>query len=108
MANSKRAFSLIEVLVAISIILLLASLVFFAARAGVKRSKETASLNNLSQIGKAVLIYASQHDDWFPPYLSYANVTTEPGSGAKYWVDSMEPFLGNKEIVFSPLDPFFP
>lgn len=110
--SRKRAFSLVELLVVMTILLILASLTFFGVRSGVKRSKEAVSLSNLSQIGKAVLIYASQHDDWFPPYLSHASIgfiTRKgqiPNFGAKFWVDSMEPYLGSKEILFSPLDPY--
>lgn len=59
----KRAFTIIELLIVIAIIAILAALfapVFDKARGAAKRAD---CINNLSQINKAVLMYADDHAD---------------------------------------------
>lgn len=64
-----RAFAFIEILVVIAIILILAGLltpVFASARG---RAGRTTCTNNLHQVGQAILLYRSDHDNGRPPDL---------------------------------------
>jgi prepilin-type N-terminal cleavage/methylation domain-containing protein len=62
----RRAFSLIELLVVIAIIAILAAILFpVFARAKIA-AKKTVDLSNQKQLGLALIIYASDHDDTYP------------------------------------------
>lgn len=61
-----RGFTLIELLVVIAIVAILAALIFpvFARARG--KARETQCASNLKQLGLAIEMYASDHDDLFP------------------------------------------
>ena len=103
------AFTLIELLVVIAIIAVLAAILFpvFAAAKGA--SKKTAALSNLSQIGKAVQMYASDHDEHLP--FRFPIQPEWPGYGMIILIiggnsfDKMyDPYIKNKDIWYSPED----
>jgi|GEM_PF-4780864 len=64
--NSKHAFTIIELLVSITIILILASLLFACGASAKKSALRAVSLSNVSQIGHAMLIYAGEHNERLP------------------------------------------
>lgn len=66
--RSKRrfAFTLVELLVVIAIIVVLAAILFPVFSRAIHAAKGRACSNNLSQIGKAVFLYASNYDDRVP------------------------------------------
>lgn len=59
-------FTLIELLVVISIIGLLAALVFPALNSSLAKGKRLACLNSLKQIGNASLQFANDNNGWWP------------------------------------------
>lgn len=61
-----RAFTLMELMVVVSIIAILAALVFPSIQKGGQRVKGAACLNNLKQWGLATQFYVLDHDDWLP------------------------------------------
>jgi len=65
----KRAggFTLIELLVVITIIAVLAALLFPVFGAARERARQSSCASNLRQIGLAVMMYAADYDDTFPP-----------------------------------------
>ena len=68
-ASSRTAFSLLELLVVISIVLFLAA-VFFPViphRHGQGKAKQSACASNLKQSALAALSYAEDHDGTLPP-----------------------------------------
>lgn len=58
---SRRAFTLVELMVVITIVGLLAALAVPAIHQSLQRSKQAASLSNIRQIGMAMLAYAADH-----------------------------------------------
>src|SRR5207244_1788039 len=60
------AFTLIELLVVIAIISILASLLLPALSKAKSKAQSTACMNNLSQLQKAWIMYASDDGDWIP------------------------------------------
>jgi prepilin-type N-terminal cleavage/methylation domain-containing protein len=112
----KRAFTLIEMLVVISIVAVLAA-ILFPVFAKVKASAQsTASVSNLSQIGKAFLLYTSDNNDR-TPYVGYIKYFVELERGGlqiefnpNYVGQTdlkrlLSPLLRSEEIWKSPADP---
>lgn len=66
----KSAFTLIELVVVFVIIALLAALLLPAMSRMRWQAKKAACVNNLRQIGIALLLYADEHDDALPPLLA--------------------------------------
>jgi len=62
----RKAFTLIELLVVIAIIAILAAILFPVFAQAKQAAKKTVSLSNQKQIGLAVVMYASDHDDLYP------------------------------------------
>ena len=90
-----RAFTLVELLVVISIIGLLAGLAVPAINGALKKAKSGACLSNLRQIGIATLAYAAENSSIFP----------EAGSGnSPGWATNIAAFMNvdtkSKKSVF--------
>ncbi|MFZ4506472.1 MAG: type II secretion system protein [Fimbriimonas sp.] len=61
-----QAFTLVEILAVLAIIAVLAALLFPVAAQAKSSSKVTVCASNLQQIGAALALYASDHDDLLP------------------------------------------
>lgn len=66
MSGKARGFTLIELLVVIAIIAILAAILFPVFAAAKQKANQTKCLNNMTQIGKAILLYAEDHRGCFP------------------------------------------
>lgn len=77
------AFTLVEMLVVIGVIAILAGLLLPALAAAREKSRRTACLNNLTQIGMSVTMYANSSSDYLPSWGSYGmtagTVWSQPG-----------------------------
>lgn len=62
----KRAFTLVEMLVVLGIIILLTGLLWPAVMKARQASRQTACAGNLRQIGQLMLLYAERNDDLVP------------------------------------------
>ncbi len=62
----KQQFTLIELLVVIAIIAVLATMLFPVVGSMKERSQQTKCTSNLSQLGKALLLYNNDHDGAYP------------------------------------------
>jgi prepilin-type N-terminal cleavage/methylation domain-containing protein len=112
----KKAFTLIELLVVIAIIAILAAILFPVFAQAKEAAKATANLNNLKQLGTAVLMYGGDNDDAFPlairqesvasqrqvyPDASGASLATNP-AGIIPWHESVFPYTKSRDIGVSP------
>ncbi len=62
----RRAFTLIELLVVIAIIAILAAILFPVFAKAKVAAKKAASISNAKQIGLALIMYATDYDDFYP------------------------------------------
>ena len=66
----KRGFTLLELLVVIVIIALIAGILLPVLQKARTKAHETTCLNNLKQIGVALIIYRDENDEKMSPWLS--------------------------------------
>lgn len=63
---TKRAFTLVELLVVLGILGVLAALLFPVFAAAREQARRTDCLSNLHQLGSAIALYAADYDDHIP------------------------------------------
>jgi prepilin-type N-terminal cleavage/methylation domain-containing protein/prepilin-type processing-associated H-X9-DG protein len=82
-ASRRGAFTLVELLVVISIIVLLATLTFPAIQSTIQRAKGVRCLSNLRQIGIAVQQYVADPENGhrFPPVYSATVASSDSAAG---------------------------
>lgn len=74
------AFTLIEMLVVLTIIGLLSTLVATGVSSALTQAKATASMSNLRQLGLAAITYSADHHGNLPPSMSPNNLVRWHGS----------------------------
>ncbi len=82
-------FTLVELLVVVAIISILAALLAPALKKARDSARNIQRMNNLRQLGMALLQYATDQDGYLP-------ALSHPGDGANGWMDEqcMGPYLG--------------
>jgi len=89
-----RAFSLLELLATMSVVVILASLLFPTVRNAQTSAKSAACLNNLKNIGTAFHLYAADNNGLLPAMRYRASsVGTNPNPGLNNWQFEINPYL---------------
>ena len=91
MLRKREGFTLVELLVVITIIIILAAILFPVFARAREKAMQTKCINNLKQMGQAIAMY---EDDYEAP-MSF-NVKDEPFTINTYqytWKDLMEPYI---------------
>ena len=91
----KRAFTLIELLVVIAIIAILAAILFPVFQRAKEAAKKTRSVAQMRQLAAAVMMYAGDCDDYFPPASMRSTDTTQ---NPIIWTQMLQPYVASKEI----------
>lgn len=98
--NASRAFTLIELLVVISIVALLAAILFPVFASARERGRQAACLSNTRQVSVGVLMYAQDFEEVLPP-CAYE----DPATGEDVeWLDLVEPYVKNRAVYLCPSD----
>ena len=94
----RYAFTLIEVLVVVTIISVLAGLVFFVRQSSISNANKLKSMSNLRNIGVAMNLYSGDKNGDFP-----GSAHSEENES---WVYSLAPYLQHiDEVRICPSDP---
>lgn len=89
--RSRRAFTLIETLVVISVILFLVALLLPGLGAARERVRRLMCVNNLHQWGKAFQYYRDENDDYLPTEGHHGDTgVKKPGT----WYNALPQYLG--------------
>lgn len=105
-SQRQNGFTLVEIIVVIAIVAVLVA-IFSAVIVNARRQgKNAGCLANLSQIGKAMLAYAADHNDCIPPAQTSAKLVGDnvPGDAAR-WKELLSQYGVAKQQFFCPLDP---
>jgi prepilin-type N-terminal cleavage/methylation domain-containing protein/prepilin-type processing-associated H-X9-DG protein len=108
--KNASAFTLIELLVVVAIIAILVTLIFVVGPAAAQRGRQTASLNNMRQIGAGFLLYANDNDMRLPnrtntgdrwprllqPYLHEVKVFADPGDTTNFLLQKRDPLSNGR------------
>lgn len=90
-----RAFTLIELLVVISIISILAAILFPVFAKARENARRTSCLSNAKQLGLGFLQYQQDYDGAFP-------FTKHSGLG---WTDTLQTYIKSRQVYRCPSDP---
>ncbi len=85
-------FTMIEMLTVIAVILILMSILIPAVIGGIERGRRAKCVSNLSQIGKALVMYADANRDYLPQGSQDATYS--------YWDKALLPYLNENTNVF--------
>lgn len=104
-APGKRAFTLTELLVVLTIILVLVALIYPALASAMSSSRAAVSMSNLHQLAEANITYAADHDGFFCPAQEPLNLVRWHGArasvGAPFDATKgfLSPYLGKEGRV---------
>jgi prepilin-type N-terminal cleavage/methylation domain-containing protein/prepilin-type processing-associated H-X9-DG protein len=94
--TSFRGFTLIELLIVLSILTILAGLLFPVFAAARERARQTVCLSNERQLGLALLQYSQDYDERLP-----SGIITDMGRG---WAGQAFPYVKNASVYKCPDD----
>ncbi len=97
----RPGFTLIELLVVIAIIAILAAILFPVFAQAREKARQTSCLSNLKQLGAAMLIYAGDYDELFPPVVARPT-RQETNLYLESWMHLLEPYTKNRGVFICP------
>ena len=100
-SHTRRAFTLIELLVVIAIIAVLAAILFPVFSQAREKARATSCLSNSRQLGMAIQMYVTDHDEAFP---CSCMIGMNMGPNPQSWLDTIQPYTKSMAIFRCPSD----
>jgi prepilin-type N-terminal cleavage/methylation domain-containing protein/prepilin-type processing-associated H-X9-DG protein len=98
----RRAFTLIELLVVISIIALLAAILFPVFGRARESARRSACQSNLKQFSMGWMQYAQDYDEMTAPYRVSAGSLDSPTNPGMPWADTIMTYVKNSQVLICP------
>ena len=96
----RSGFTLIELLVVISIISILASILFPAFSKAREKARQIACVSNVKQISMSIMMYAEDNEETLP----WSNAIID--ESVTTWQEAIQPYAKNKNIFMCPTSAF--
>ena len=106
--DRQLAFTLIELLVVISIIGILASILFPVFARARENARRTNCASNLKQLALGVMQYTQDYDETYPLLVRNSNSTGafksgyNPSANFFYWPDRLLPYVKSIQVFYCP------
>jgi prepilin-type processing-associated H-X9-DG protein len=95
--ESKHAFTLTELLVLVPVTALLATMLFAVSNDAKQQLQAAACLNNMRQWSLGFMLYANDHQDYFPYEGNYNNPPCTT-LNTQAWFNVVPPYIGQKSL----------
>jgi len=99
-----KGFTLIELLVVISIISLLAAILFPVFARARESARRASCLSNLKQIGLGMMMYVQDYDEAYPTTAT-SDIAIDGSSYEGFWVVRIFPYVKNGQVFQCPNSP---
>ena len=100
----RKAFTLIELLVVISIIAILAAILFPVFAQAKVAAKKTGCVSNAKQWGTAMAVYLGDSDDMYPMFMY--NGSFDVDQGDRSLLNILGPYVKNEDVTRTPISQF--
>jgi len=106
----RQGFTLIELLVVVTIISILAAILFPVFARARENARRASCMSNLKQFGLGIMMYVQDYDEYYP-FRRIAVPTSTPAadypggrwtSGYFYWQQTIYPYVKSKQIFVCP------
>lgn len=97
--NTRRAFTLMELLAVIAIIAVLAGILFPVFTRTKETSQKTVSGQQMRQLGLALNMYTDEYDHKLPMSTNYAQSEASPD---RLWTNTLMPFVKSEKVFVAP------
>ncbi len=94
--DMERSFTLVELLVVITIISILAGMLLPVLKKAKDSALKVNCLSNLKQIGTGVTLYTGDYHSYVPGYYNMKYV----GANTEYWTHRLRPYIGYRGSLF--------
>ncbi|TSC92743.1 MAG: prepilin-type N-terminal cleavage/methylation domain [Candidatus Berkelbacteria bacterium Licking1014_85] len=99
---NKKGFTLIEMLIVITIIAILAAILFPVFARAREKARQASCQSNLKQIGLAMAMYEQDYDEQLPYSWLDTNGTVGYQPSDTQWVDMIMPYIKNQQLNVCP------
>jgi prepilin-type N-terminal cleavage/methylation domain-containing protein len=98
-----KAFTLLELMVVMTIIAILTGILFPVFRSAKAKSQQTACLSNFRNVLQASMIYQNDYEDFFMP-AGYTGSEDRNSSNDRTWIQVVLPYTRDFSVYFCPSD----